>query len=285
MIKIHILNENTAGKTRILAEHGLSLFLEIGEARYLFDTGQTDVFIKNAEKMNIDLLNLDGIILSHGHFDHCGGMEYLVRLYQEKGIRFPAVYVRESAFLEKTAINSDKITYRNIGIDWKREIIKSSLSVTKEKEEIGTGIWVLGNIPYTVEFEKRPEQFFIVQGEERIPDYMEDEQLLVINTDQGLCIFAGCCHAGIINCLSHVKKAFPEKEIYSVFAGMHLMGCSRKRVDQTIEELRRMRIKELVPVHCTGLEAIGRMKAAFDENCRLVESGMAFTLDCPVVVS
>ena len=158
-MKVKILNENTAGKRGFLAEHGLSLLIETGGPRWLFDTGQTDVFLKNAEHLSEDLLHLDGIILSHGHFDHCGGLEYLVRLYEERKQKLPPVYVRENAFLNKTAINGDGCTYRMIGIPWKRELLGASIRVTEPCQEISQGVFVLGNIPYTSPFEKKPGWF------------------------------------------------------------------------------------------------------------------------------
>lgn len=148
-MNISVLNENTAGKRGFLAEHGLSLLIEHEGKRWLFDTGQTDVFMKNAALLGERLMGLNGIILSHGHFDHCGGLKFLAEEYRKAGIDMPPVYVRETAFLGKTAINSDRRTYRIIGIPWKRELIESSIRLTERKQEIAPGVWVLGDIPYT----------------------------------------------------------------------------------------------------------------------------------------
>lgn len=272
-MKVSVLNENTAGKRGFLAEHGLSLLIEQGDRRYLFDTGQTDVFLHNAKKLGESLDGLDGIILSHGHFDHCGGLEYL----KERG-PLPHVYVRRQAFFDKQARNPDGKTCRIIGIPWKRELLLGAEVLTEDRQEIAPGIWVLGNVPYTVDFETRPDQFVIKKGEERIPDYMEDEQLLVIDTQKGLCVFAGCCHAGIINCLSYVKSAFPGKKIFGVLAGMHLSSAGKERIEKTIETLKGFRIPVLMPVHCTGIYAIGRMKEELGENCVILETGKSFEL-------
>lgn len=282
MIKVSVLNENTAGSRGFLAELGLSLLIETNEKRYLFDTGQTDVFMKNAERLDENLLDLTGIILSHGHFDHCGGLEYLIREYREKEIALPPVYVRENAFRGKHIITPHHITYRNIGIPWRMQLVGSAVCMTGDKEELGSGIWVLGNIPYTVEFEGKPSVFFMDNeetGERKIPDYLEDEQLLIFETEKGLCVFGGCCHSGIINCLTHVKRSFPGQRIHSVFAGMHLLNEGRERVLKTVEELKKLDIDILMPVHCTGIEAIGKMKDVFRESCLLMETGKVFELD------
>ena len=115
---------------------------------------------------------------------------------------------------------------------------------------------------------------FIDEDGQKRPDYMEDEQLLLIDTPEGLCLFAGCCHPGILNCLSHVKRSFPQKKLHMILAGMHLMGASGERLERTIGELKKLDWDLLIPVHCTGVEAIGRMKMAFGEKCRLVETGV-----------
>lgn len=277
-MRISILNENTAGKRGFLAEHGLSLLIEHEGRRWLFDTGQTDVFMKNAALLQVPLTDLAGIILSHGHFDHCGGLEFLAAEYRKNGKELPPVYVRESAFLDKTAINADHRTYRIIGIPWKRELIESAVRLTGSREEIAPGVVVLGDIPYTPGLEKKPDQFFIDSGTEKIPDYMNDEQMLVFETEKGLCLFAGCCHPGILNCLEYVSQAFPGQKILSVFAGMHLTGASPERIAETVKELSKRDFDLLMPVHCTGIEAIGRMKAAFGARCRLAETGMTLEL-------
>lgn len=276
MIKVSVLCDNMAGGRGFLAEHGLSLLLQAGEQRILFDTGQSSVFMQNADCLGEELLNLTGIVLSHGHFDHCGGMKDLVRLYRDHEKCLPPVYVRENAFRPKTAVNGNRITFRDIGIPWSRRLIQDAVHVTGNKEMIGDGIWVLGDIPYTVDFEKKPDTFFIVKGDKKLPDYMEDEQLLVFETEKGLCVFGGCCHPGIVNCLAYVKQSFPEKPVYSVLAGMHLMNHSRERILETAEALKGMNIQILMPVHCTGLEAIGKLKDIFGDKCSLLETGKVF---------
>lgn len=117
-MKISFLNENTANKRGFLGELGLSLLIEWDGGKILFDTGQTDVFLRNAARMGADLEGLSAIVLSHGHFDHCGGLEYLL----EGAADLPPVYVRRSAFEDKQAVNADGKTYRKIGIPWREEL-------------------------------------------------------------------------------------------------------------------------------------------------------------------
>lgn len=270
-MKISVLTENVVYKRGFIGEHGLSLLIETGGKKFLFDTGQTCVFQQNAGKIKADLENLDGIILSHGHYDHCGGLG--VWLTEGQGKLSCPVYISDGAFQRKYTKNPKTGQMRYIGIDWEPELCGSMLKrIKEEKQEIAENVFLLSKIPYKIPFESRPELFY--QNEAgTIPDNMEDEQLLVIREEQGLFVFAGCAHPGIINCLTYVKESFPGERIYGVFAGMHLKSCSRERLHATIRELKALNAGIIVPMHCTGIQAIAAIKEELKEVCRLAEAG------------
>ncbi len=274
MIKVSILTENTVYRRGFLGEHGLSLLIETEEKRYLFDTGQSRVFLHNAQKLHLSMEHLDGIILSHGHYDHCGGMEYVDSLGEE----IP-VYVQQKAFEKKYAQNPITGELRYIGMEnaegWQER--KQIYKLLEKCTRISEGVYLLSDIPYSTEFE--PVSCGLLreaskdQGEEVITDAMSDEQLLVIEGSKGLSVFAGCAHPGIINCMHYVQSVFPKTHIHSLVAGMHLKGCSQERITKTIQALRNMEIDIVVPLHCTGIRVIGRMKEALEERCILAEAG------------
>ncbi|MGI6170097.1 MAG: MBL fold metallo-hydrolase [Christensenellales bacterium] len=112
-MKMHILTDNRTRKQGFLSEHGLSLFIEYENVNISFDTGQSDVYLHNAALMGVDLNKADCIVLSHGHYDHCGGLTYF-----PKSDRSPKIYVHEAAFAKKYALNPGGTTYREIGIPW-----------------------------------------------------------------------------------------------------------------------------------------------------------------------
>lgn len=273
-MKIRILTENTVYRRGLLGEHGLSLLLEANGRKFLFDTGQTDVYIKNAKRLGEDLTDLDGILLSHGHYDHCGGLRYL-----KEGEPCPPLYVGKGAFLDKRYGKSGR--YDKIGIDWEKREYPGPVFETEKRRELGDGFTILANVGYETDFEPVPDQFFIFpteSEEDKFPDRMSDEQILVVKMEQGLALFLGCSHMGIINCIKRVEREFPQERIHTILAGMHLKGASEYRVDRTIEELKKIDFDFLIPVHCTGITAIARMKQALGERCLLAEAGKKYII-------
>jgi len=273
MMKITILAENIANKRGLLAEHGLSVLVETEQNSILFDTGQSDVYLHNAEKLKVSLEDVDGVVLSHGHYDHTGGLEQFCTLYNKKK---PKVFLRENALDDKLCINPDGETFRKIGIPWRDRKLPVEYHYTKEKEEIFSDVFVVSNVRAVNAVEPKNDIFFIAPEEgssEYVPDNMTDEQILVIRTEKGLAVFAGCAHAGILNCIEHICRHFPGEKLYFLLAGMHLRSCSAIRLENTIEGLKRFGFERIVPVHCTGIEAIVRMKEVFGDKCRIGESG------------
>ena len=274
-MEITVLTENTVSRRGLLAEHGLSVLVEEGGKRILFDTGQSGVYIHNAEQLGISLEGLDAIVLSHGHYDHTGGLP-----------EFPGevscpVYLSGKAQEDKWCLAGDGKGNRCIGVPWRedvQELERLPLVFTWEQEEIFPGIYLLGQISTTVPSEMREKPFRILQNGRYLPDTMEDEQLLVIRTPQGLAVFAGCAHPGILSCVEKVKRTFPGEKLYSLLAGMHLRGCPQERVEETITGLKEAGFTYLIPLHCTGTLAIARMKMAFGKSCLMAEAGKHFSL-------
>lgn len=265
-MKITVLTDNKVRRRGFIAEHGLSLFIEYDHTYTLFDTGQSDLFIKNAVKSDIDLHNTDQVIISHGHYDHGGGVRFLPKL-----AKAPKVYIQQKAFADKFAYNDQESSYRNVSFENSR--IENEYTIIDGNVKINENMTLLTNIPHTVLFEDIPKGFFIRTDAGMIADELVDEQLLVIETKRGLFIFIGCAHPGIINCLSYVKKEFPNVPINTVVAGMHLEKVDDERLSYTINALEKMHIKHLIPLHCTGLMAIAAMKKVFKERCIILNTG------------
>lgn len=271
-MKIHILTENLTYKRGLLCEHGLSLLIESGQGRWLFDSGQTDAFVKNAKAMGVSLDDLDGIVLSHGHYDHCGGMKTLFALAKKEQKELPPVYVRAAGFEKKYAQKGGAVK-EEIGIPWAMSECESLRLIREDTYKIAPGVWLMGNISYQPQLEDVSPGMFVLQDGEFKKDPMSDEQLLVFETAEGLCVFAGCSHLGILNCLYAVRERFPGQRIHSLLAGMHLMHASTERIERTIEQLKQQDVDLIFPVHCTGLPAIARMRSQLPDRVRRAECG------------
>jgi len=275
-MKVFVLANDIVKKRGVLAEHGLSLFIDYDCKKILFDTGQSAVFCHNAKVTGLDLSLADYIVLSHGHYDHCGGLPDFP--FSGKSQK---IYVRETAFARKFVRDYEigeksNGSLREIGIPWKAEDYQrfsKNITLLKNDIKIGEDIRLIGNVPSTVGFEILPEGFFVEKKDKIVEDMLADEQMLVIDTPKGLAVFAGCCHPGVINCLHHVLRSFPGKRIYALFAGMHLGKTDDICIQMTIKSIRDINIEKVFPLHCTGISAMCEFEKCLGDRCRILYSG------------
>lgn len=268
-MKLTVLTENTANKRGMKAEHGLSLWIEACDRKIIFDTGQSDVWRRNADKLGISVKDADAFVFSHGHYDHCGGLNAAYDIVAKDSI---PVFVGKGALEHKYSKKPDG-SLREIGADWGVKAGSLPIRETEGFTELWPDVFLLGQIPKLAEFEGVSEQFVRENGE---PDPMTDEQMLLIRENGKIHVVAGCCHVGIVSCLTWVKQHFPDERLGLVFAGMHLRSASQERIAATIEAIRQLNPELLVPAHCTGPMAAVQMKLAFGEQCKLAEAGKVF---------
>lgn len=275
-VKIHILTDNRTMKRGFVAEHGLSVYIEHEAGNLLFDTGATDVFAKNAAVMGLNLCKINSIVLSHGHYDHCGGLVHFP--FNEAQ---PKVYIHPYAFSKRYAADSVSGKKNEIGIPWRREdhpFIDGNIVFTGNSMEISPAFSLMGQLQSLASLEEEPKGFFTECKAGFETDNLCGEQLLICEDGEGLHVFSGCSHHGIVSLLLAVKKKFPGKKITSVTAGMHLPDEQSARLDKTIGFLMDSGIDLIIPLHCTGIFAITAIKTALKDRCLVLGAGDSVTL-------
>ena len=274
--RITILVENTAGGPNVLAEHGLSYWIEHNDHRVLFDTGQSCMLASNAYKLGIPLREINALVLSHGHYDHTGGVTEALKFK-----RPVQIYVHPAAFAQKFIQKNDG-TARNVSMPYSsQEAIKTSpLSwiATEHPTEISDGLMVTGSVPRVTDFEDTGGPFFLDEACTQ-PDPLEDDQSIFFNTAVGTVVLLGCAHSGIINTLRHIRRLTKNRPIHTIIGGMHLVGASSRRIKRTIKELKQIGVRQLVPAHCTGMSATVDLWKAFPGQCRTCPVGTQFEFE------
>lgn len=271
--KITILVDNRAGGG-LVAEHGLSIWIEADDRHVLFDTGQGQALALNAAALDVDLRQTGTLVLSHGHFDHTGGVACVLKTagpidtYCHPGVVLPRYSIRNRAPRQiqmpgGTMVAIDRLPQQHL--HWVQQPMWLS----------GT-IGITGPIPRETSFEDTGGPFYLDPGARRA-DRISDELALWVRTDRGLVVCVGCCHAGVVNTLNFILRLNPGSTIRAVVGGMHLLNASADRLDQTIAALRALGPELLVPCHCTGEGPVERMQAAFGDRALWGHSGRVLT--------
>ena len=260
--KITILVDNTAAGP-LLGEHGLSMLVETDDARILFDAGQGLAFAENVERLGVDLSTLTHVVFSHGHYDHTGGIAKLAEI-SEFAKFAPEFHMHPAALDAKFAKESDGSS-KYIGISSENcEWLLScgeKLRLSREPAKIASGVFTTGEIPEKFPAEAVSARFRLDEKLTRM-DSMMDDQALFIRTGTGIVVVLGCCHRGLANTLAHVAKLAETDEIVAVIGGTHLRHADEKRLDFTIETVRKFGVRRFVGTHCTGFNSAAYLKNA-----------------------
>lgn len=266
-VRVTVLSENTSSTAEgLLAEHGLSLYIEKDGHRILFDTGQASpVLLNNANKLGVDLKQVEAVVISHGHSDHAGGLANFLMLNK----RDVPVYVHPLLFEEKFSIqpgpNGTDIL-RDTSVRFSRSFLESygaKFEEATEPREIFPDVLLTGQIPRVIDFENVDSPLRVRRNGELMLDEVLDEHSIIIRTPEGLILLLGCCHPGLINTIEYAIQLTGETHFAAIIGGTHLMFHSEELLLQTLEALKNYDIAMIGTAHCTGSKANAMIRAQF----------------------
>lgn len=264
-LKIITLSENTSSKVGLLAEWGLSIYIDDGAHKFVLDSGSGISASFNTDILDVNLKEIDAIILSHGHKDHTGGLlDLLKKMKKEiRIIAHPGVW--DKKFVRKKQNNFLEYS----GIPFTRESLESlgaRFELTSDPTFLTDDIAASGEEPMQTDFESVPENFLLKVGDDFKHDSMPDDQSLFIRTNLGLVVILGCGHRGMINIIRHGQKIMKMEKVYMVIGGTHLHSAKEERVSKTIEALKEIGVEFIGVSHCTGLKVSARLIQAFGDK-------------------
>lgn len=247
-MKIVTLIENMVSKSELVAEHGLSLYIETDHKKIIFDTGQTGHFILNAEKLGIDIGDVDYLILSHGHYDHTGGLKKFLEINSKA-----AVLAKEEIFIPKF---SGKTRY--IGLKDHPEIRKR-ISFVKTTTIIDNDLIVIPQIKIVNSLDTNFRMLYKKTGNSFFTDDFEDELFLVLKNRNKISIITACSHRGITNICSQATGLY-DLPVHMIIGGFHMKDCSEEQSSFILGYLKQIKPEMIGVSHCTGVEKYADLK-------------------------
>ncbi len=270
-----ILCENRSlGKRGIIGEHGFSALIEKDDDPILMDTGQGLGLKANSKIMSIDLSQIRKIVLSHGHYDHTGGLETFAGQEQDLHIyAHPDVFSPKFRGKEECEKEEKFIGLKHSLASLEKHL-HAKIHLLKKFTQIANGIYFSGEIPRLTDFEQTDKRLLVKQGAGFVPDPLTDDAALLIETGSGPVILTGCAHSGIVNIMHHFSKKTGHKAFHAVIGGTHLGFLnSDDQLEKTMDAFDQYQLELIAVSHCTGNEAAAACYNRFKERFAFANAG------------
>ncbi|MGI6452053.1 MAG: MBL fold metallo-hydrolase [Syntrophomonadaceae bacterium] len=272
-VSITILVENTTPVAPLIGEYGFSALVTVDEHTILFDTGSNQALFTNSAILGEKIGDADAVVISHGHFDHTGGLVPYLQKYGPKPVfAHPHLFAVRPKPLGKNR-------ERQIGCPYSEsQIIEAGGQLTYVDNffELYQDVYITGEIPRKSVFEDAGGDFKMMVNGSLQEDIIIDDMALIVNHPEGLIIVSGCAHAGIINTISYACEKTGNSKVLAVIGGTHLVGASQERIAKTIDALKKYDPDKVIVSHCTGFYAAAGILHELGDRVVKGETGMQF---------
>ena len=269
-LRITLLVDNES-PPELAAEHGFAAWIETGQHCILFDSGQQTALAHNAQRLGIDLSRATALVLSHGHYDHSGGVPDFLAANHDATVLFGrGLGVTRFSCHPGQAV-------RAIGIGDTVDRALRDLPAQRRSEiaapcRLAPTIGISGPIPRLTAFEDTGGPFFL-DAEQKNPDLVGDELAMWFATRKGLVVLTGCCHSGLVNTITHLRRISEIERIHAIVGGLHLLNASPERLEQTTRFIADCAPDFLIPCHCTGQHVVEQLRSTL--GTQRVQAGQA----------
>jgi 7,8-dihydropterin-6-yl-methyl-4-(beta-D-ribofuranosyl)aminobenzene 5'-phosphate synthase len=276
MTNVQILCDNNIGRMDFLGEHGFAALIAHEGKRYLFDTGQGHTLPHNVKQGGIALKGIDTIFLSHGHFDHTGGLAWVLeQTGPTKVVAHPAVFARHMARLSDDPATAP----RYIGSPNLQDDLEATGAIFDFRE---TTTAIAPGLHFITGYARKPEQtpgdrqLMLVQDKDEVPDPVAEDANLLMETAAGPVLVLGCAHGGVLNILDHVREDLGIDRLHTVLGGTHLMFYAPEQIQAAIDALEAFGVQQVAVSHCTGPRAAMTLAAHFGQRFQQAAAGSRF---------
>ncbi len=280
-MKVISLIENTSSDKKLACEHGLSIYLEKDDKKYLLDTGASGDFIDNASNLGVDLTKLDAVIISHNHYDHIGGLEKLLNL--NKTVK---VYIKSQSknqyYLKLGPLKKYIGERKGLFEDFADRFI-----FIDDSFALAPNLYILSNEVNNKEFFCQDTKLCKLENGKLVKDDFKHELFLVSIENDELVVISSCSHNGIVNIIETTSKHFPGKTISNFIGGLHMQGlrganslnCTTGYIDKVLEKLAGFKVEKIYTGHCTGMKAYNYIKSQIGDKINYFETGQELTIN------